>query len=160
MKNKKLTYLLITLVVLIWGFVVFSIFGENDVEVQNEYVFNDFSVEEKDSTITQKLDLSYSDPFLSRKLLSTRYTGGSSNPVKKSNNQRFLPKKHVKTVSWPAIEYGGTINTRKGLVKVNNRLEIISVGDTLNHVIITKLFADSIFVSFKSETKTIHKNKF
>ncbi len=165
MKNKKLTYVLIALVVLIWGFFFYVLFGPTET-VGSTYVPVDLEPDEKQDTIQfQELDLNYSDPFLNRKIVAvsgvSENTGSVNNQQPKKVYQPVKPVQKVEpTIIWPKIEYGGTVNNSKGLIKINNSLRILEHGEGYNEVNILGIYPDSIQVEYKGEKKSITKNKY
>lgn len=164
MKNKKLTYLLIPFVILIWGFVIFQIFNSNETkQFNNNIIIEETQLINEKITFTT-LDLDYSDPFVSRNILPNITNQQPTSPVKKLlNSPSKAPspiKDKPKTIIWPKLEYGGTINDEKGLLKINNRLLICEPGDTNLKIIINNLTADSVFLQYQGEQKAIGKNSF
>ena len=110
-KNKKVTYLLIVLVALIWGLIFYKIyanFGGNRL-VEKNLPPSVAKVEDgqRDSVFTLSFD--YPDPFL-------KGSGQSSaTPIKNTGNPKI--------VTWPLIEYRGLMtsnnkNESTGLLKV------------------------------------------
>ena len=60
---------------------------------------------------------------------------------------------------WPRVEYGGTLNDDKGLVKLNNSLVIAEEGKVVNEFTILNIYPDSIRISYKEKTKVFFKKK-
>jgi hypothetical protein len=158
MKNKKLTYILLPVVAIIWGFVIFQFFFKNE----NEFVapsFQEFNLQEKqDSLIFIAVNFDFTDPFLKRKIISSNVKPKAF--PKKPSKAIFKRKPIVKQIIWPKIEYGGTVNETKGLVNINGRLNILKESERSQNVTLLNLYSDSIKVQFKSEQKVIAKNKF
>lgn len=156
MKNKKITYLLLTLVILIWGYVIVGVFGFN--EKVHDDQFKTIQHEELIDTITnakRTLRFDFKDPFLKRShhTLPTKHTAQkrAKSAVRKQNKPTII--------QWPIIEYGGSVNNSKGLMKINKRLYIVKGKDIINEMKIEHIFPDSIQVRFKNERKTIPINK-
>ena len=158
MKNKKLTYSLLVIVLGVWGFFFFTLFSDNSA-VEFEVESNYYEVKsDKDSINFKDLSLNYSDPFLQRKIVAVSNTNVASKSSKPKSFKIPTPKKIVKRIIWPKIEYGGTVNITKGLVKINSRLFILQENEVANEVTVTKLYNDSLQVKFREETKTVVKN--
>lgn len=165
MKNKKLTYILIPVVAVIWGFVIFQFFHQPS---EANYAINyNTNLEEniKDTLIFEPLNLNYKDPFLQRKIIPTgpirRANPNTSKPQSKLKVQNSKPKPAKEKIIWPQIKYGGTINQYKGLLKVNNQLFICTKNDTLpSNIIIESITSDSIQLQYQKTYRTIGKNKF
>jgi len=147
-KNKKITYLLIALVGLIWGLVfykVYSKFGGNGALKKN--LSQPMVVTESvRSDSIYALLLNYPDPFL-------KGVGQlSDTPVKNSG----APK----TIKWPPVEYRGllTSNGKKestGLLKVQTSNLLVKKGKIYAEIKIQAIGRDSIFLEYKNESRWI-----
>lgn len=161
MKNKKITYLLLGLVALIWGYFFYVLFGNSSsTPVVEDIVINE-DVVVIDSITLWPLNLNYSDPFLKRKIKGSG-VGYYPQAQPKKSNQRPKPKvkpKPAPQIVWPLIEYGGTVNKTKGLVKIRHQLLIVNQGENANDVSILKIYPDSIVVAWNDKVKTFYKNK-
>ena len=159
MKKKKTLYIMLPIVVTVWGFVFYQLFASffstpNYATEKAEQIIN---IEEiKEDTFLIIAD--YRDPFLGKKvrLKKTNYT--SSN-VKKSS----VKKSQVKTErSWPSITYNGMIKNnnsdrRVGIVKVNGKEYLVKEKDVVNEVAILSIGKNTVSVRFQKENKTITK---
>lgn len=162
MKNKKLTYILIPIVIVIWGYAILQLFKDekqvnNNVSrplIEDDTLF-------KDSLQFKKLQFYFQDPFLNRKIVKNKYSISNGSTFQKQKNnyiKKVTPL--IKTqVKWPNISYGGTINNAKALITVNNKLEILNVMDEFESIKILNIYEDSIRVRYKQEDKTIIKNR-
>jgi len=163
MKNKKLTYILLPLVGVIWGFFFYTLFS-NKSTVQSAPVdpITD-SIEIADSISFKSLDLDYSDPFLKRKIVAVgqKILGENKSfiPSSKQISGQFNKPKVTATTIWPRVEYGGTINQNKGLIRINNDLVLLKKGETQGDVKLISLYQDSIRLQYKKELKTFLKNQ-
>ena len=148
LKNKKFTYLLIILVILIWGSVFFKIYskfgGGKRVERSLLKSFGTSENSHDDSIFTLVLD--YPDPFLK--------IGGrvDNHPVTAANTPQKQP-----TV-WPPIEYRGyvVISNKKessGLLKIQNADLLVKQGQEYLGVKIRTIKKDSIFVAYKMQSR-------
>lgn len=171
MKNKKLAYILLPVVIFVWGAIAYNIIS---------YYFDDKSTENMLSTNAikknpdAKLDtfsllLNYPDPFL--KAEAAYYEpviASTESPVKPSiPNRNTAPKRNINNIkstpiSWPAITYCGIIKNKKSnktcsIIKINGKEYIMSIGDTRSDVTLLKLYSDSAVVTFQQHNKTFNK---
>jgi hypothetical protein len=146
-KNKKITYLLIVLVGLIWGVVfykIYSNFGGNR-QMKNNTPSKVAAIETEKSDSIFPLTLNYPDPFLK----------GMGQPTGIPVKNKDKPK-----VNWPLIEYRGllTNNIKKestGLLKVQNSNLLVKQGKVYSGVKVRTMMKDSIFLEYLSEVKWI-----
>jgi len=159
MKNKKLTYFLIAIVLGVWGLILYRIFdavGDNDDTIapvavkQAKEAFNDFSLP-KD---TAKLLLNYRDPFGITKPKDT--TARIRKAVSFKNT--VVPTKP--TMNWSFISYSGYIRNPSSkkliaLVSINGQNITLAEGETKSQVKLLKNLRDSIKISYGGKTKFI-----
>ena len=158
MKNKKLTYLLGLVVLVVWGMIlyrVFNAFDSNDGDVAAiplktaKEAYNDFSLP-KDTT---HLLLDYRDPFGIVKQKDT------DKVIIRKVSERKIPVQ-VKPMDWGFIRYSGYMlnpATKKliALVSINGQNITLSEGQTKNDVKLIKNLRDSIKISYAGKTKFI-----
>jgi hypothetical protein len=158
MKNKKLTYFLIFIILIVWGLIIYRIFavvGANDDTLPVSSTkpakepYNDFSIL-KDTT---KLLLNYRDPFGLTKQKDTAAVG-------KITSKTVVQRSHVTPLNWSFIRYAGYVRNSSSkrliaLVSINGKNEMLSEGDTKDHVKLIKNLRDSIKISFNGKTKFI-----
>ncbi len=160
MKNKKLTYFLVFIILIVWGIIIYRIFdsvGGNDEDnlqttsaktVKEPY--NDFTIP-KDTT---HLLLNYRDPFGLVKFKDTV-------KLTVENHHKSMGPLTVKpAINWSFIKYSGYIlnpASKKliALVSINGKNETLSEGDTKDNVRLIKNMRDSIKISFNGNTKFI-----
>jgi hypothetical protein len=159
MKNKKLTYFLIFMVLVVWGMIIYRVFdaagGDDDavtvVSVKPvKEVYNDFTIP-RDTT---KLLLNYRDPFGLVKFKDTAGLPALHHPKSKVS----LMSKPA--MNWSFIQYSGYIRNPSSkkliaLVSVNGKNEMLAEGDTKEQVKLLRNLIDSIKVSFNGKTKFI-----
>ena len=159
MKNKKLTYFLIFIVLVVWGMIIYRIFdaaGGNDDTTPIASVkpakepYNDFTIP-KDTT---KLLLNYRDPFGLVKFKDTT-TLAVSKHLKSAIQLQPKP-----AINWTFIQYSGYIRNPSSkkliaLVSINGKNEMLLEGDTKDQVKLIKNLRDSIKISFNGKTKFI-----
>jgi hypothetical protein len=159
MKNKKLTYFLIAIVLGVWGLILYRIFdavnATDDISIpgaakQEKEVFNDFSIP-KDTT---KLLLNYRDPFGITKPKDT--TIKISREISHKNIS-ITPKP---VMNWSFISYSGYIRNPSSkkliaLVSINGQNITLAEGETKNQVKLLKNLRDSIKIRYEGKTKFI-----
>jgi hypothetical protein len=164
MKNKKLLYILIPAVGLIWGLVIYTILtsvrGSNELS-EAGIIIPDISGTD---TLMHSYELlaNYRDPFL-RYSAVVRENKETTPAVKPGNvrNQRETASQQLRRVIWPGIEYRGLIlseGRNVALLRINNSNVIMSEGQSRNEVKLLKMYADSVQLSLGTETKYIVKS--
>lgn len=148
LKNKKITYLLIVLVALIWGLIFFKIYanfgGKKLAEKNLPQSVARAENGQRDSIFT--LSCNYPDPFL-------KGSGQSiAAPIKNTGNP--------KNVTWPLIEYRGLMtgnnkNESTGLLKVQTSNLLVKQGKVYSEIKIRTITRDSIFLEFQNECRWI-----
>lgn len=165
MKSKKTTYLLIALVIGIWGYVGYSLFKPEEefiIEEVSDYKTIESEIKLADSI---QLDLSYKDPFLERTILTIgQNKSGLQNKARKNYNRTVQPKKQSKPkneefINWPNIKYAGTINESLALVKFNGKKTFIKQNDVFNGFKTISFNSDSLVIMYKNKTRSYSKNK-
>ena len=156
MKNKKLTYFLGFLVLIVWGIIIYRIFDtvvtgtEDDfIPVQNvmeQKDFNDYSL----PADTVHLLLNYKDPFRLTKQPDT-----VAKPLAQLVAIRpLIPKP---TFSWNFVKYSGytqSAGSKKllAVMSINGQSAILQEGETVAEVKLVKKYQDSVKVTFKGIT--------
>jgi hypothetical protein len=168
-KNKKATYLLIALVVFIWGTIVFKIIkhvGPSDIPEQAfQPVMKADSFFEKDSVY--QLNLKYSDPFLKGSYSKPVVVEQKQSRTNTNIRRRIKPQETLKQkipVTWPGLGFSGNIINDKtgeqlGLLIIDNDSYLFRKGETRFGITLLELYNDSIKVEFEKEIKTIIKEK-
>lgn len=164
MKNKKLLYILIPVVLLVWGIIIYRIFnvvnGSNSNEVLKSSIIE--NVNNENLVDTFSIHPNYRDPFISKRAKKTisenKITSTITKPdvIKKVSNTAPISNK------WPSIVYNGLIKNEKSnkqlaLVQINGQSNILQLGNVAEGVELTKIFRDSIEVKFNSEKRFIRK---
>lgn len=165
MKNKKVVYILLPLVILVWGFVIYRIFFEGRTKPENistvaKPVLKKTVNEEKSS---YKLIANYRDPFLSNIKQSVVKT--ENNKGKEENNRTTNLRRRRTNISrtrWPEISYGGFVEGNKDqkitiLLSIKNRDYLVQEGDTVNQIFIKAFYGDSLLVVYSEEGKILMK---
>lgn len=150
LKNKKITYLLIALVALIWGLIFYKVYsnfgGENQVEKNFSQSVVKFDNEQRDSVFTLLLD--YPDPFLK----------GPGQQIDIPNTETAKIAISPAAVSWPSIEYRGLLtnsskNESTGLLKILNSNLLVKQGKVYSAIKIQTISRDSILLEYQNESR-------
>lgn len=155
MKNKKFTYLLGLLVLIVWGIIIYRIFDtvagdEGDfTPVQNmkeQKNANDYSA----APDTTRLLLNYKDPFRLAKQADT-VIKPIAQPVAVS------PLISKPAFSWNFVKYSGytrSAGSKKllAVMSINGQSAILQEGETVAEVRLVKNYQDSVKVIFKGKT--------
>jgi hypothetical protein len=156
--KKRTQSILLIVVVLIWGAVLYQIFGpeeKNPVQIDNSF---QTEVQEFEEVIKeQKLTLSYQDPFLNGKYINgKRKSEIASEPIQQRtqsiNKPTIVESIKPKKVMWPNISIGGLVN-KQLLIKINAKHFILDKSDTIQGIIFNFPVRDSIQVKHEHETK-------
>jgi hypothetical protein len=156
MKNKKLTYILIPLVAVVWGLIFYKIYLQvngSDKDVQPFAVMAGNAVSVVPDTIHLKLN--YRDPFLSYSFNRERI----KSPVFGAFLQANIPGNTKPEFIWPSIKYDGMIVNSKtkrktGLLNFETKNYLVKEGDNVNGYKVIKLFADSVYIGYSKHKKT------
>jgi hypothetical protein len=160
MKNKKLTYFLLPLVILIWGIIIYKIIinlkGNND-----DFIVNPVKTQNSPSFLppdTFNLISNYRDPFLGN--MADNFSDG--NDISMSDNNDYIIIDPSEGIPWPKFVYCGIIknnevNKEVIIVRINGKEYLMTVNDIIENVKLVKVFKDSIKVTFNKESKYIRK---
>src|SRR5436190_1487204 len=101
MKNKKIVYLLLVVVVLIWGIIFYRIFSAVGAPDNNTSNMNPTIEKSADKTEvdTFNIDGNYRDPFLGTMQVEKPVIR-STTAIKIVKEEKFIPK-----LTWPFIGY-------------------------------------------------------
>ena len=159
MKSKKATYILFPLVVLIWGYVAYSIvtYGEPETDLDPIRV-GDIVAEQEQQKKARPLQLDYPDPFLKRV---------SANRLRKASEPGTKPIKKVKKepeVNWGNIVYNGYIRnnqkkTKIALLNIDGKQFLGQQGESYLEKTIRSIQQDSVQLQFGVARKWFTKSK-
>ena len=156
MKNKKSIYILLPIVLLIWGLVVYQFFSfsRNEVAIVNETNDFNFKAIAFKTRDTSSINVNYRDPFLgkvysSNTYLASKNNGGSRRPV--------LPKTPIilQTILYKGIISDTKEKTRVFMLIINGRTFLMKKGDTESDVFLKDGNRESITVKNKGTLQTI-----
>jgi hypothetical protein len=154
MKNKKLAYILLPVVLLVWGIVGYKLyvkfFGEEDAIVASTEIVS----EDKANAITDHFEIAnnYRDPFLGN---AVREAVVSSQPTTAPLQRQtvVIPPVMKPVVYWPAIKVGGIVNEKKFMGIISGKNVLLSKGEQALGVTFVKSSKDSVWFKFSNEQK-------
>ena len=158
-----LQYLLILVVLLIWGRVILKLFknfkSKDSIEVtqiQLNDTFDDYALAD-----TFHISANYPDPFLREGFhtVKTQVSSAASVPVK-NNSKSVIENKPA--IIWPTIAYKGIIKSLTSgkelvLIYINDRGYKMRPGNKQGDLILEKVYKDSVIIKFNNLKKTIKK---
>lgn len=151
LKNKKITYLLLALVVIIWGMIFYRIYsnfgGKKMVEKSLPHSVGIAKHDQNDSILT--LSLNYPDPFLKGEEQSV-------DPLLSIEDKTPISPT---VINWPQIEYRGLLcgnnNESTGLLRIQNTDLLVKQGKVYAAIRIRTLSRDSIFLEYQKESRWV-----
>ncbi|RDI06669.1 hypothetical protein [Flavobacterium sp. AG291] len=150
MKKKKNTYLLLVLVLGIWGMVIYRFFSYTNPELPQDATpqLTVTPVKSKKREIIT-IDVNYRDPFLGK-----MYAPATAN--------KQIPKKNriVEPIPWPQLIYKGTVSDIKDkkkvfLVIINGKSYMMKEKETIEDITLKTGNRHSITVKYRGELTTI-----
>lgn len=156
MKNKKALYILIPLVVIVWGNFIYQMYtglhSPDDIVMPqaNEETYASDNSFQPD---TFSLVNNYRDPFLGKTIRE---------PGPRPNQSSVINRKSPIVTLWPSIIYSGVIKNQKSkkevaMVQINGQSNLMKVKDVVSEVQLLKIYKDSIEVKFGKEKRVIRK---
>jgi hypothetical protein len=167
MKNKPITLVLIASVILIWGWIMYSVFdfvGSPELLVSKKKTIVS-SVKEDSLKLDYVLVLNYKDPFLKKEYNS--FTSGSKNLIaraaisaSKKAKKNELIVKEVKPV--PVVEYVGRIQNTKlkkpiVILLIEKHEYMMQEGEEKEGILLKQIMQDSIKVEFDKKVLYVKK---
>jgi hypothetical protein len=156
MKNKKSIYILLPLVILIWGMLIYQFFSYSatDEAIENtptEFKVKPFKLKER-TPFT--VNVKYRDPFLGK-----MYVASVPSLKKKSNKTKREPKSE-ETIVWPTVLYKGMIwdtkeKSKVFIITISGHDFFMKKGDTENEVFLKDGDKESVYVKYKGNLDLI-----
>jgi hypothetical protein len=157
MKNKKLLYLLVPAVLLIWGGLFFRIYNRMNATAPAVEAFRNQgdSMSYQGMNDTFSIAPNYRDPFLHK---NASFRESDAKHVLKQK-PKPAPEQNVK---WPIVLYYGMIKNQESnkqlvLVQVDGVSHRLKPGDRIGGLELKKVYRDSLALSFGKEIKMIRK---
>lgn len=165
MKNKKLTYFLLLVVVSLWGYLLYTVFGA--VNNNKDHTLPTPTVQQKIEDLNyykmksqDSLALNYRDPLYApqeatQPSAQTEMTATSSPAPTSTYMPPALPPE-------TPIVYAGFIENeekkkRVAIVKIANKQYMIATGETQEGVTVQEVQHTYIRIQHKGKTKTIYQ---
>lgn len=154
-KNKKLTYAFIPVVIAIWGYVFYNLFGSKG---SDDKTINFRKVNPTEQISPLPLDsfsilADYRDPFLGNMVENenrVKTGSGVAAPVIKGNTP------------WPKVTYFGRIKNQTNnkqliLIQINGKQRRMQLNQETDGITLMKISRDSVQVKFNKELKYIKR---
>lgn len=161
MKNKKLSWILLPVVLGIWGAIGWQVYAA--MKGDDGFVMNGadtVTITQSTSVIpdTFKLLLDYSDPFLDKSKTNIKTV-----PI--NNNAATTTKKTepgVASMQWPAISYSGLVRQPNsdrmvGFLSLNGRTHFVKTGDVIDLIRVGIINKDSVEIVMGKERRFFRK---
>ena len=159
MKNKKNIYILLPVVLLIWGSVIYKFFSFSDSDeivagTQQEVKFKPLRIKKTDTV--SHLDTDFRDPFLGHVYSSETVP---SDKTKKVIQQKKV-EKSIEPLHWPQIIYKGIVSDTKEKTKIfmlviNGKTFLMKKGNTEEEVFLKDGDRKLVYVKYKGELNII-----
>ena len=147
MKSKKSAYILLPIVLIVWGIIFYRIYSgidDNELISVNHAIPADLKIEMTPSEYS--LFLNYNDPFLKNTVRIL------TSPETQSQKQSMLPKaKTAEDIKLPELQYTGMIRNAKNkhkiaLLTIDQVSYMMKSGESQQNVTLLKVWNDSIQV--------------
>ncbi|RZS98807.1 hypothetical protein [Aquimarina brevivitae] len=148
LKGKKGLYILLPLVLLIWGAIIYQVvdaFADEDPILTNAAIVNvkDIKVNERKAFTLSTVDR---DPFL----------GTVYKPKKVTPSPTRRPK--ATSISWPSIQYKGVVSNGDAtqaifLVSINGTDQLMQLGETMADITLVNGDQQKIKTRYKGKIK-------
>lgn len=157
MKNKKNIYILLPLVLFVWGAVLYQVFSftkSDEIPVINnsEFTIKPLKINKRESFA---ININYRDPFLGK-----TYTPQTASSTKLKSSKIVKESKPKETLVWPTILYKGMISDSKEknkifMIIIDNKNYYMKIGDTENEIFLKSGDKESIYVKYKGNLNLI-----
>ncbi|WP_417800659.1 hypothetical protein [Tenacibaculum sp.] len=149
MNKKQKTYLLLAVVVCVWGLIGYKIYNRlspNTTTIATTNNSNHFSRKKIVEVQPYTIRADYRDPFLGKL------------PIKRKKVS-FKPKKKItgEKKNFPQIVYNGTVASNKSksfIITINGEQEIFNLGQNVRGLTLVKGNSEEVLLKFQNETKT------
>jgi hypothetical protein len=156
MKNKRAIYILLPVVLGIWGLVIYEFVSFGSAEEIIPESPSHWAVQPHTYKEPQKIiiETNYRDPFLGT-------IDVPAGPVTQPKKQKKPTKvKAVPELVWPAIQFKGVISDVKEkkktfLLIINGKNCFMSIGDTANGIFLKSGDKESVYVKYQGELNLI-----
>jgi hypothetical protein len=162
MKNKTVTYVLLTVAALVWGGIFYRVFSSLSAYDQIATVpvkVRSVASESDYALTTWAIKADYRDPFLGSLAVEKPKQANAS------VNNKILRKKKIETeaaIDWSFIKYSGLIKNpsrakKIGLINIQNQPYMINEGEIIQGIKCIRHYRDSIIIFYKGKVACIKK---
>lgn len=155
MKNKKNIYILLPIVLFVWGGVLYQVFSFTNTEevissASPEFTIKPLKIKKRQAFA---INVNYRDPFLGK-----MYAPQTSSKVKSVIVKKTV--QHHENVVWPAILYKGMISDTKDknkifMLVIEGHNTYMRIGDTENEIFLKNGDKESVYVKYKGDLNLI-----
>jgi len=150
LKNKTKTYILLTLVLGIWGIIGYKILSATNPsspEIVQQDIDTSFNPKVKTETDTFSIQITNRDPFLGTLLVKKKPK------INKSKREEII---------WKPIVYHGNVSNQNGktkvfIISIDNKQYLMKLGQIIDQVKLVRGNNKSVLLSYKGVRKTIPK---
>jgi len=169
MRNKKLTYFLLPVVLLVWGIIFYRIFINRDKPKAPAFSPVNTMIEDTSDKDKKGYELfaNYADPFLKNSYIRPVEKEAPVNVFQAPRRRtvdRQTPNRRrqvIRQVKWPEVRYSGAISDSSeqiiGLMEIDKKKTLVDKGSNVKDIFVLDLFNDSIILIFDGDTATYNK---
>jgi hypothetical protein len=157
MKNRKSLYILIPLVIVVWGLIFWRFFSATNSDPKPNFSFQDKSYAKDTSALSFDIKADYPDPFFWNK---SSYLNPVEKESKNNNIQSFAQASISNMQDKPNLKYFGCIvceNRKTGLVEINNKKYLVKENSKQENLIIMTIWEDSLIIKVNEVRHTYFK---
>jgi hypothetical protein len=157
MKNKKNIYILLPLVLFVWGAVLYQVFSftnHDEIISSNnpEFIIKPLKIKEREAFV---INVNYRDPFLGK-----MYAPETDSKLKATASKTKKAPAVKEPLVWPVILYKGLISDTKDKNKIfmliiDGHNHYMKIGDTDNEIYLKSGDKESIYVKYKGNLNII-----
>ncbi len=166
MKNKAMTYILLALVLGLWGYIIYKIFAAVSDEdqlprvAQKTFVQNSSDLSFYNQKRTTDLLLNYPDPMLKNITVTIPFSEPITPPVTEylaPAVQSYQPEPEI-NVQYVGFIENLTDNKPTAIVMITDKQYMMNVGDEQNAIKLISIQHNHILINLRGKNKTIFKN--
>lgn len=156
MKNKKNIYILLPLVLFVWGAVLYQVFSftksDEIASIANpELTIKPLKLNERKSF---DININYRDPFLGKMYIVETV------PKSKIYHSKTSETKPKEPLVWPVIQYKGMISDSKEknklfMLVIDGKNHYMKIGDTENEIFLKSGDKESVYIKYKGNLNLI-----
>lgn len=158
MKNKKNIYILLPIVLFVWGGVLYQVFSFSNTDnispvEKNDFVIKPLKIKERQ---TFSIDVNYRDPFLGK-----MYAPKTASNISSAKSAKTIKQpKPQETLVWPTVVYKGMISDNKEKKKIfiliiDGKNCYMKIGDTQNEIFLKDGNKESVYIKYKGNLNLI-----